>query len=63
MKYLGYYVAASLLAYGIFYYLFKTDVVAEKPVSFWSSVIHYYIWSSYFKKSKRVKAHYGANAV
>ncbi len=63
VKYLGYYVAASLLVYGIFYYLFKTDVIAEKPVSFLSSLIYYYIWSSYFKKSKRVKAYYGANAI
>ena len=63
VKFLGYYVAVSLLLYGIYYYLFETNMVAEKPVSFWSSVIYYFIWSSYFKKSKRVKAYYGANAI
>lgn len=62
VKYLGYYLAASLLAYAVFYYLFKIEVVTEKPVSFFGSVFYYFIWSSYFKKSKRVKAYYGENA-
>lgn len=59
---LTYYVGASLLMYGCVYYLFKTEVVVEKPTSFWASVIYYAIWSSYFRKSKRVKAYYGENA-
>lgn len=63
VKLLGIYLVCSLVVYAVVYYLFKTDVVADKPVSFWGSLIYYYIWLSYFKKSKRVKAYYGENAI
>jgi len=41
--------------------LFFADVVSEKPTSILGSLLYYYIWTSYFKKSKRVNEYYGAN--
>jgi len=62
VKALGYYVTATILIYAVLFYLHKTEQISEKPLSFWGSVIYYYIWLSYFKKSKRVKGYFGANA-
>lgn len=42
--------------------LFYYDFVSEKPTSILGSLIFYYIWTSYFKKSVRVKEYYGVNA-
>jgi len=62
VKMLGYYVTATIVIYAVLFYLHKTEQISEKPLSFWGSVIYYYIWSSYFKKSKRVNGYFGANA-
>ena len=63
VKYLGYYVAASLVMYAFVYYLFKTGVVEDKPMSFWGSVIYFLIWRAYFNRSRRVEGYYGENAL
>ncbi len=63
IKYLGIYIVASIIVYAFVFYLYKTEAIVEKPIGFWGSVIHYWIWSSYFKKSKRVNVYYGENAV
>ena len=60
---MGYYVWATLAVYFILYYLFKSGAITDKPITFWGAVIYYYIWSSYFKRSKRVKSYYGANCL
>jgi len=42
--------------------LFYLDVTPERPQSLLGTLIYYYIWTSYFKKSVRVKEYYGSSA-
>lgn len=62
VKFLGYYVAATFVIYMILFYSYSAEQISEKPTSFWGSAIYYLIWSSYFRKSKRVKVYYGENS-
>jgi len=54
--------ALQLLVGAGLYFAYKQDFITEKPVSFLISVIYYFIWAAYFKRSKRVLACYGTNA-
>ncbi len=59
---LRYYPIASIAIYALVFGLYEMEKVIEKPISFWGSAIYYLIWSSYFRKSVRVKEYYGDNA-
>lgn len=47
---------------GIFY-AYKQGYISEGPTPILISIAYYLIWSSYFKRSKRVLAHYGSNTI
>jgi len=59
---LGYYLGITLLFYVILTAAFKTGHLTDKPSPFIGDIVYYAIWASYFNKSKRVRAYYGANA-
>lgn len=56
------YTIATFVIYAGLRYLFANDFMIEKPTPALGTVIYYFIWTSYFKKSKRVKEFYGSNA-
>lgn len=47
---------------GIFY-AYKQGYISEGPTPILISIAYYFICASYFKRSKRVLAHYGSNTV
>jgi len=61
--YLLVYTIASVAIYFGLRYLFVNDLTSETPTPFLGTVIYYFIWTSYFKRSTRVKEFYGCNAV
>ena len=61
-KLLGYYLAVSLVIGFSLTMAHKSGYITDKPSPFIGDLIYYAIWASYFKKSKRVKEFYGANA-
>ena len=60
--YLKYSISATAVVFMAAMGLFFLDVTTERPESLLGSLIFYYIWTSYFKKSARVKEYYGCNA-
>ena len=60
-KYIGNYVAASILINFLLRYLFSNELITDKPTTFIGDLIYYAIWVSYFKRSKRVAQFYGQN--
>ena len=60
--YLKYSISATAVVFMAAMGLFFMDVITERPESLLGSLIFYYIWTSYFKKSVRVKEYYGCNA-
>jgi len=60
--YLKYNVSITVVVFIVLMALFFSDVISERPESLLGSLIYYYIWTSYFKKSVRVKEFYGRNA-
>ena len=61
-NYLRYYLGAVVCIYFILLMAFNNDLIEEKPAPFIGLFIYYAIWASYFNKSTRVRAYYGANA-
>ncbi len=60
--YLKYSISATAVVFMAAMGLFFMDVTTERPESLLGSLVFYYIWTSYFKKSVRVKEYYGCNA-
>lgn len=60
--YLKYNVSIAVLVFVFLMVLFFSEIISERPESLLGSLIYYYIWTSYFKKSVRVKEFYGSNA-
>ncbi|WP_028862429.1 DUF2569 family protein [Psychromonas aquimarina] len=56
------YMATSAVIYFISLYLFNSGYLTEEPTRLIGDVIYTLVWTAYFKKSKRVKSYYGANA-
>ncbi|MDM3871509.1 hypothetical protein QSV34_09085 [Porticoccus sp. W117] len=61
-SYIGYYLLTSFLVAAGIASLYIMDLVPDKPASIFGDLIYYLIWSSYFKRSKRVRSFYGATA-
>jgi len=62
-SYLDYYLSATVVIYVILYISFSKGQITEKPTPLLGDIIYYFIWTSYFKKSKRVKVYYGKNTL
>lgn len=58
VRYLRIFFLVSLIGFVLGYYLYSRGLVPEKPASLFSDILYYLIWSSYFKKSKRVNGYY-----
>ncbi|MEM7018272.1 MAG: DUF2569 family protein [Pseudomonadota bacterium] len=60
--YLKYLLALSLLTSAMLFLAYHMEYITERPAAILIDLIYYAIWVSYFRRSKRVKAHYGANS-
>lgn len=59
---IGYDLIVSLTVSVILLALHNNGLISDKPAPLIFSVIYYFIWVTYFKKSKRVLAYYGSNS-
>lgn len=62
IRYLGVYFATGVVGFALGFYLYKQGMLAERPMSLFGDLVYYLIWSSYFKKSKRVNGYYRLHA-
>ena len=53
--------ALQLMFGAVLYLAYKQGYISDQPTPVLLSVIYYFIWASYFKRSKRVFSYYGSN--
>ncbi len=51
----------NVLTFIALFFAFKEGYVSDKPNPIFFSLIYYFIWTSYLKRSKRVLSLYGSN--
>ena len=54
--------ALHFIVTAFIYYAYKQGYISDGPVPILVSIVYYFIWSTYLKKSKRVKSFYGKNS-
>ena len=58
IRYIGWALAVNALFYLAHYVLYTNGFAAERPFPILLSIIYYFIWKTYFKRSKRVAAYF-----
>ncbi len=61
-KYIALGALSSVVVAAGLYFAYNGGHISEKPSSVLGSFVYYLIWTSYFKRSKRVHSFYGANS-